>query len=256
MDSEVEAREAFPFLKWAGGKRSLVVELRERVPNSIATYYEPFLGGAALFFYLEAEDRFSKAVLGDANDKLVQTYYAIQKDAEEVIRRLRRMPNDEGFYYRTRAKKIGGKPPAEIAAWLIYLNRHCFNGLYRENRKGEFNVPFGNYARTNFDFENLRAVQRALRGDVRLVSGDFERSIARAKRGDFVYADPPYLPRMTKDFTGYTGTGFGLAEHTRLRDALRDAKKRGAKILLSNSDCEPVRSLYAKGFEIEEVRGR
>jgi DNA adenine methylase len=243
--------EARPFIKFAGGKTSLLPEILPRLPKKIGTYYEPFIGGGAVFFALAAEGRFKEAVIGDANHDLIETYYAIKNDLGEIVRRLKAHAgkHSEEYFYKVRAQK-----GACDASRLIYLNRTCFNGLYRVNRKGEFNVPFGKYANpTICDEENLRAVSAALRG-VSFLPGDFERSTMRARRGDVVYMDPPYVPASeTANFTAYTKGGFGPETQERLRDVAQKLVKRGVHVLLSNSDTPFVRKLY-KGFKIEKVQ--
>ena len=242
---------ARPFLKYAGGKTALLPKILPLLPAKINTYYEPFVGGGAVFFALAAEKRFKRAVIGDVNDDLIETYFSIQHDLDELVRRLKAHAgkHSEEYFYKVRAQK-----GVNIAARLIYLNRTCFNGLYRVNRKGEFNVPFGKYANpTICDEENLRAVSIALRR-VGLLSGDFERSTMRAKRGDTVYFDSPYAPLSeTSNFTGYAKGGFGEADQTRLRDCFAELDARGVHVLLSNSDTPLVRKLY-KGFKLEEVQ--
>lgn len=248
----MSAPDATPFVKWAGGKRSLLHRLLHHAPKKIRTYHEPFVGGGALFYALRAENRFTKARLNDANQRLMRTYNAVQKDVIGVIGRLKRMPNDEAFFYKTRARKIDKEVDAAVAAWLLYLNRTCFNGLYRVNKKGDFNTPFGKHANpTICNAENLRACSRALEG-VKLSSVDFMTAATHATEGDFVFCDPPYLARSGLEFTTYTGGGFGLPEHIRLRDTMRTLKDSGVRVMITNSGTDEVRELY-KGFEIEEV---
>lgn len=262
---EMTVRVAVPFCKYAGGKTSLLGELLPRVPDEIATYYEPFVGGGALFWALAAEGRFRRAVLNDTNVRLVRAYLAIQQEVDSVVRKLRRMKNDKAFFLRTRARDIDREDNATVAAWFIYLNRTCFNGLYRTNKSGQFNVPFGAYNNPRIcDEENLRACSEALQG-VALSSDDFENAARRAKRGDFMYADPPYYPRSGEEFVGYGAAGFGHQDHVRLRDLALRLKQRGARVLLSNSGAQEVRELYSirvygpkddgVGFEMAEVKG-
>jgi len=247
---------ARPFCKYAGGKTSLLTELLRRMPERIGTYYEAFVGGGALFWALANEGRFKRAVLNDTNVRLMRTYSAIQRDAVAVAKRLRRMKNEESFFLRVRKKDIDReKDDVALAAWFIYLNRTCFNGLYRVNKADRFNVPFGRYKNPRIcDEENLLACSEALSG-VELMSGDFEVAMRRAKKGDFMYADPPYLPRSGEEFTAYGADGFGLRDHERLRDLALRLKDKGARVLISNSGADKVRELYARGFEIAEVKG-
>lgn len=245
-----DAPTAHPFLKWAGGKRQLLARLQARMPQRIGRYFEPFVGGGALFFALNPDD----AVLSDGNVRLVRTYWAIRNSVEDVIARLRNYPHDKDFFMRLRVMDIDACPDAEVAAWLIYLNRTAFNGLYRVNSRGGFNVPFGRYKNpTICDADNLRACSRALR-HARILHKDFEAAVADARTGDFVYLDPPYVPlNATSDFTSYTQEGFGDADQVRLRDVALRLKASGVHVLLSNSGAPRVRELYAHGFEIEEV---
>jgi DNA adenine methylase len=239
-----------PFIKWAGGKRQLLPALLEHTPANPPHYFEPFIGGGALFFALRPR----KAVLADVNERLIRTYKGVRDNPDEVIRLLRGYPHDATFFYRFREAEIDAATNAEVAAWFIYLNKTGFNGLYRVNRANRFNVPFGRYANPNIcDEPTLRACSAALAGTELLVA-DFEVAVAKAKRGDFVYFDPPYVPlSTTSSFTSYTSGGFGPAEQTRLRDTARKLKKRGVRVLLSNSSAPFVRDLYSTGFEVTEV---
>lgn len=270
--------DARPFLKWAGGKRSLLPTLLEHVPGTFTAYHEPFVGGGALFFALRNAGRLPfiarrgrrVAYLNDFNERLVRTYRAIQgvrglDTVEDVISRLRRKKNDKAFFLRERAKKIDALEDADVAAWMIYLNRVCFNGLYRVNRKNEFNTPFGAYENpTICDASNLRACAHALGGDeagdgyVKITCGDFEKACTTVGAGDFVYFDPPYAPRSGEEFVGYHEDGFGENEHERLRDVARVLVLRGAKVMISNSGADLVRELYKKRghWEIHEVKGK
>jgi DNA adenine methylase len=244
---------ARPFLKWAGGKGQLLPELIPRVPSTFKRYFEPFVGGAAVFLALHSRGLVDDAVLGDVNPRLIDTYRAIRDDVEGVIAHLAGLRNEAALYYAVRAQRHESLSPAEAAARIIFLNKTCYNGLFRENRQGQFNVPFGRYARPKIcDPENLRAASRALRG-VMLTAGGFERILASAKAGDFVYLDPPYHPlSRTASFTGYHEAGFGETEQRRLAVEFRRAAARGVHLMLSNSDTHLVRELY-DGFLIEEV---
>lgn len=247
--------DAVPFLRWAGGKRSLLGALQRHVPARVGTYHEPFVGGGALFFHLRARQAAQRWRLNDTSERLVRTYKALARSPEAVIKRLRRMPDEEAFFLKTRAREVDGETDEAVAAWMIYLNRTCFNGLYRVNRKGQFNVPYGHRGLERVaDEENLLAVSRALRG-VKLSQKDFREACLHAVEGDFVYCDPPYYPRVGKEFVGYVDGGFSHEDHVRLRDTMLVLKERGVRVLVSNSDVEPVRELYAEGFQLEEVRG-
>ncbi len=240
-----------PFLKWAGGKRQLLPELERHVPSPPpGRYFEPFAGGAALFFHVQAK----RAVLSDVNERLIRTYKGVRDRVDEVIRILRGYRHDKEFFYALRAQDVDSRSDAEVAAWFIYLNRTGFNGLYRVNRANRFNVPFGRYKNpTICDEPGLRACSAALAG-AELVVTDFEAATASVGRGDFVYFDPPYVPlSVTSSFTSYTSEGFGLKDQVRLRDVALTLKQRGARVLLSNSSAPLVRDLYADGFVAREA---
>ena len=191
-----------PFVKWAGGKRQLLKELHRRVPSTFNTYHEPFVGGGALFFSLCPR----AAVLGDANLRLMRTYRAIQQQVDEVISELSDMPAAREFFLAQRKRPIDDGSDAEVAAWFIYLNRTAYNGLYRVNKRGQFNVPFGRYENpTICDRNNLRACSAALSTVSLRPADDFASVLDRAEPGDFVYFDPPYIPvSANSSFTRYT----------------------------------------------------
>jgi DNA adenine methylase len=195
-----------------------------------------------------------KAVLADVNERLVRTYKGIRDDVDTVIRLLKTYPHDESFFYKFRELDIDGGTNADVAAWFIYLNKTGFNGLYRVNRRNRFNVPFGRYARpTICDEPTLRACSSAL-ACVDLLVADFEVVVAKARRGDFVYFDPPYVPlSATSSFTSYTASGFSADDQRRLRDTALRLKKRGVRVLLSNSSAGYVRDLYAGAFRLSTV---
>lgn len=239
-----------PFIKWVGGKRQLLPELRKRLPSKFNTYHEPFLGGGALFFDLLPE----YAELSDTNERLIRTYRAVRDSVEDVIALLSTYPHDRDFYMQLRAVDIDLRSDVEVAAWFVYLNRTGFNGLYRVNKIGGFNVPFGDHANpTICDADNLRACSRALHR-VALLVASFEDALTRTLPDDLVYFDPPYVPlSASSSFTAYTPDGFGHEQQTRLRDVARDLKARGVHVLLSNSSAPAVFELYRDGFEVETV---
>lgn len=246
--------KARPFLKWVGGKRQLLPDLRARMPASYGRYFEPFMGGAALFFDVARID----AVLGDANTRLVRTYRAVRDDVEGVIAALEEYDYDREVYEAARRIDVDALPDVGVAAWFIFVNKAGFNGLYRVNRAGRFNVPFGRYTNpTICDAENLRACSAALQG-VHLRAGDFVETVLDAKEGDFVYFDPPYVPlSATSSFTGYDAGGFGAEAQVRLRDVAFALLARGVHVLVSNSSSGLVRELYGPtAFRVEEVSAR
>lgn len=249
--------KAEPFVKWAGGKRQTLEKLKLHIPPLYGRYFEPFVGGGALFFDLSPRTAF----LGDQNGRLVTTYLAIRDHVEKVIALLKTYPYEKEFFLETRAKDIDDEKkygPVEVAAWFIYLNRAGFNGMYRVNQSGAFNVPFGKYTNPTICNEGaLRAASKALRR-AKIVGADFEVTTRSARAGDFVYFDPPYIPSSgTSDFTTYTPEGFKPADHERLRDYALELSRRGVHVLLSNSDTPAARELYAKKpFTIHEIQSR
>ncbi|MEM6533656.1 MAG: DNA adenine methylase [Myxococcota bacterium] len=246
---DVAPRRPKPFLKWAGGKGKLLPEITKRFPKAYRRYHEPFVGGAAVFFGLGPDT----ASLSDINDELVNAYRAIRDDVDSVIEELRAHEATEEHFYAVRGQEREGMAPAESTARTIFLNRTCFNGLYRVNRKGQFNVPFGRYANPKIcDADNLRAVSAALQG-VEIEHRSAFEIVKRAHKGDLVYFDPPYDPvSKTASFTSYTRHGFGDSEQEKLAQVCRDLDRKGVHFVLSNSDTEFIRSLY-QGFRIEQV---
>lgn len=253
-----------PFLKWVGGKTQLLPRLREFYPpaDSFGAYHEPFLGGGAVFFDLATLGFFDHAsgiYLSDLSDELVTAYRAVRDSVDEVVTILRahdRMHGEDarGHYYHTRAVV-----PAESmarAARTIYLNKTCFNGLYRVNHRGEFNVPIGRYENpTICDEKNLRATSAAL-ARATIDTMDFRKLRETAKPGDFIYLDPPYAPASaTANFASYTVGKFGLAEQEDLAILFRKLDERGCLLLLSNADTPETRKLY-RGFSIHAVDAR
>lgn len=249
-------QKASPFLKWVGGKGRLLSQLVPLLPAGVAErrHVEPFVGGGAFFFH-QAPGR---ALLSDVNPALVTTYVAIRDDVEGVIAALESLAAEHSkvaYYgvrerYNTHPKQ---RTPAEHAAMFIYLNKTCFNGLHRVNRRGEFNVPAGEYKNPRIlDEACLRAASAALRGaDIRCQG--FEALIRDARPGDFVYFDPPYVPVSdTASFTSYAKDGFDDDDQVRLRDVFRELDRRGAKLMLSNSDVPRLHELYA-GYKIDLV---
>ncbi|HEY4016255.1 MAG TPA: DNA adenine methylase [Polyangiaceae bacterium] len=246
-----DATVARPFLKWAGGKRQLLPALLRRAPGRYSVYFEPFVGGGALFFAL----RPGCAVLADMNERLIRAYRGVRDDVGAVVDRLKTYRYEESYFYEMRERDVDAGSDADMAAWFIYLNRTAYNGLYRVNSRNRFNVPFGRYSKNVLicDEPNLRACS-ALLANAELVVGDFEAVTAGSREGDFVYLDPPYVPLSeTSSFTSYTSGGFGSADQVRLRDVALRMKARGVHVVLSNSSAPFVRELYRQGFETDEV---
>ncbi len=244
---------AAPFLKWAGGKSQLLLPILARIPAQVpGTYVEPFIGGGAVFFELARLGRIKHARLSDRNPELVNAYVAVRDRVEDVIEALRDHQNDEAYYYRVRdldPQKLG---VAERAARTIFLNRVGYNGLYRVNSGGRFNVPFGRYRNPRIcDADGLRRASHVLSiADIRVA--DFGETCSIVTAGDVVYLDPPYVPvSKTASFTSYSGR-FDEAEHKRLAEVFRELVEVGAFVLLSNSDTKLSRELYT-GFKITTV---
>lgn len=256
-----------PFLKWAGGKGQLLPALLERVPVGIDTYFEPFIGGGALFFALMAdpERRPRRAVLNDLNLDLVTTYEVVRDDPEGLVAALaplatRYLEADaaqrEATFYAVRAERPVDR--IEVAARLLFLNKTCFNGLYRVNRKGEFNVPHGRYRNPNIlDAEAIRAASAALQS-VEVRHGDFEAACAEATKADFVYFDPPFHPLSdTSNFTSYTEQDFGRDAQMRLKRSIDGLTSRGVRVLVSNSPHPWIHGGYEfSGYLVEQVPAR
>jgi DNA adenine methylase len=255
---------AKPFIKWAGGKRQLLPALVENLPENAENlrYYEPFLGGGALFFAL----RPGRAEINDSNTHLVTAYTVVRDHIDELVEALKRHKsrNSEKYYYQVREQdrdegRFAALSAVERAARLIYLNKTCFNGLYRVNSRGQFNVPYGNYANPPIcDEAVLRAASGRLGGGgVKILNCDFEAAVGGAGEGAFVYFDPPYHSPKNTSFTGYQAGGFGEDEQERLMRVFSERTNKGAKCLLSNSDTRFVRELYAdRRFEIIPLKAR
>lgn len=249
---ETPIGKASPFVKWVGGKRSIIDELITRLPAKFNHYFEPFVGGGALFFALSG--RLAEAFLSDTNFDLVVTYNAIRKDPELLLTHLAKhaRKHSKEYFYKVRAQhKL--QDPLEIAARFIYLNKTCFNGLYRVNKSGEFNVPIGRYTNPGIvQAANIMACNRVLQ-KAKIEYHEFD-SIAPSK-GDFVYFDPPYHPTNETSFTSYTKLDFSEKDQMRLRDFALKIHQKGVFVMLSNSDVPYIRSLYASSpFKIASVQ--
>lgn len=251
-----------PIVKWAGGKTQILRELSDNSPFKFKTYYEPFLGGGAFFFHLYRQGLAKRAVLADLNRDLMTLYRIVRDDVNSLISELAsgKYVNDRKTFYSVRKEFNGAKLDDEVcveqAARLLFLNRTCYNGLYRVNSRGEYNVPFGRYKNPQILNEiNLREASRALRA-AKLVNSDFQETVRNAAKDDFIYFDPPYMPLLaTPEFTAYTKAGFDFGEQERLAHAFRDLDSKGCFVLESNSATSAIRELYA-GYRIAEVYAR
>lgn len=248
-----------PLIKWAGGKRQLLDRIDEHMPKQYGDYYEPFLGGGALFFHLRPQN----ATINDLNPALVNLYVRVRDELgiyEQLLGEIdAEMPTDKGdakvYYYsmRTRYNELLASDTynTETAALLTFINKHCFNGLYRVNAKGAFNVPYNNSVRASFDPVNTEAVSEAL-GHARLMCGDFTEAVEDAKAGDFVFFDSPYAPLNDTSFEAYTKEGFLEEDHRRLANLFRELDARGCLLMLTNHDTPLIRELY-DGYRIDVV---
>ncbi len=259
MSDEVRTErvaDASPFLKWAGGKGRLLAQYRRYFPprERVRRYVEPFVGGGAVFFHLQHP----QSRLADVNADVVEAYEVVRDEVEALIVALGEHVNEEAAFYRVRDLDPAGLDRVQRVARLIFLNRTCFNGLYRVNREGRFNVPFGKYANpTICDAPGLRACSRALQG-AELVVGDFEESTRDCGEGDFVYFDPPYVPvSATASFTDYAAAGFDEAAQRRLAEVYHELDRRGCLLMLSNSETPLVREIYAgHGYPLVKMQAR
>lgn len=248
-----------PFVKWVGGKRQLLDEISPLIPKKVTNYCEPFLGGGAVLFHLQP----SKAVINDLNSDLMTVYEVIRDDVDSLIDSLQSHENTSEYFYRIRdidrnKLSYNALSKCEKASRLIYLNKTCFNGLFRVNSSGEFNAPFGHYKNPNIVNEPvLRAVNKYLNSSkIEFHSEDFAITLSRLEKGCFVYLDPPYDPVSdTSSFTGYNKGGFDRNEQIRLKDCCDDLTSRKIKFLLSNSATEFIKDLYSN-YNIKIVKAK
>lgn len=238
------ARPAQPFVKWVGGKRSLLPELQQRLPEGFNNYFEPFVGGGALYFSLAKllHDYGQQAVLCDSNFELTVAYQVVKKQPHRLIAALQEHAAQHGKAYFYRVRKASPSDPVEIAARFIYLNKTCYNGLYRVNKSGGFNAPLGNYQNPNIvATDTILACSTALQS-ARILMGDF--TSIEPEPGDFVYFDPPYHPTDDQSFTQYTKENFTEVDQVRLRDFALELHRKGVHVMVSNSKCRFVEHLY------------
>lgn len=251
-----------PVVKWVGGKRQLLPEIKKYSPKKFNTYFEPFVGGGAVLFELQPQN----AIVNDINKELINLYSVIQNNVEELIDKLsdtEAYSNTSECYYRIREldrepQRYNKMTGIDRAARILYLNKTCYNGLYRVNSVGEFNSPFGSYKNPNIVNEiTLKAVNKYFNeSNIKFLNVDFEKAVKNAKKNDFIYFDPPYAPiSKTSNFTGYNENGFGESEQIRLKTLCDILNKKGVKFLLSNSDCEFIRELY-KAYNIVTIKAK
>jgi DNA adenine methylase len=248
-----------PVVKWVGGKRQIINEIMKHVPVSFTTYYEPFLGGGALLFELQPQ----KAVVNDINHELINLYEVIKDNVEELIKHLKTHKNEKEYFYKIREldrkkDEYSKLTPVQRASRIIYLNKTCYNGLFRVNKAGEFNTPFGNYKNPNIVNEiTLMAVSEYFnQAKIRFCSLDFTVVLKGVRKGAFVYFDPPYDPVSdTASFTGYNRSGFDRKEQIRLKETCDKLDQKGVEFLLSNSATDFIKDLY-KEYRIEIVQAK
>ena len=247
-----------PFVKWAGGKRQLIPQIRERMPEKYNNYYEPFVGGGAVLFELQP----TNALINDINKALINTYNIICNEADAFLEAVNRLDEEmwedgKKYYYSVREhyndKLMKSEYDVELAALFVFINKHCFNGLYRVNGKGLFNVPYNNSRRTSADENVIREVSKYLKG-VKIINGDFEEACKDAKKGDFVFIDSPYAPLNPTSFESYTKEGFDIESHKRVAKLYDELTARGCYCMLTNHNTELINELYGnKGYKIDVV---
>lgn len=245
--------ETYPIVKWVGGKRQLMFELLKNIPKTYNRYFEPFIGGGALFFELQPDN----AYISDINEELINLYSVVRDSVDELIEDLSKHEVSKEYFLEIRnidrTEEYSNLSNIERASRFIYLNRTCFNGMYRVNSKGEFNVPFGNYKNPRIiDKSNLLNCSELLK-ETEIKCDDFSEILNKVQKGDFVYFDPPYVPlNETSSFTSYTKDGFDIDMQFKLRDVCDELDSMGVKFMLSNSDTKLVNDLYAN-YEIKKV---
>ena len=247
-----------PFVKWAGGKRQLIPQIRERMPEKYNDYYEPFVGGGAVLFELQP----ANALINDINKALINTYNIICNEADAFLEAVNRLDEEmwedgKKYYYSVREhyndKLMKSEYDVELAALFVFINKHCFNGLYRVNGKGLFNVPYNNSRRASADENVIREVSKYLKG-VKIINGDFEEACKDAKKGDFVFIDSPYAPLNPTSFESYTKEGFDIESHKRVAKLYDELTGRGCYCMLTNHNTELINELYGnKGYKIDVV---
>ena len=247
-----------PFVKWAGGKRQLLPQIKERMPEKYNNYFEPFVGGGAVLFELLP----SSALINDINKALINAYRQICNVPEAFINAVNRLDTEmwedgKKYYYSLRErfndKLMKSEYDVELAALFVFINKHCFNGLYRVNGKGLFNVPYNNNRKASVDEKAILNVSKYLQG-VTIIDGDFEEACQEAKKGDFVFIDSPYAPLNPTSFESYTKEGFDIESHKRLANLYDELTDRGCYCMLTNHNTELINELYGnRGYKIDVV---
>ena len=247
-----------PFVKWAGGKRQLLTQIKERMPEKYDNYYEPFVGGGAVVFELLP----ANALINDINKSLINAYRQICNAPEAFLKTVKKLDEEmwedgKAYYYSLREhyndKLKKAEYDVELAALLVFINKHCFNGLYRVNEKGLFNVPYNNSRRASVDEKVIMEISKYLQG-VTIVDGDFQAACRNAKKGDFVFIDSPYAPLNPTSFESYTKEGFDLESHIRLANLFDELTARGCKCMLTNHNTDLINKLYGnKSYKIDVV---
>lgn len=247
-----------PFVKWAGGKRQLLSQIKERMPEKYNNYFEPFVGGGAVAFELLPE----KALINDINKALINAYKQICDAPEAFLKTVNNLDAEmwedgKKYYYSLREhyndKLMKAEYDVELAALFVFINKHCFNGLYRVNGKGLFNVPYNNSRRVSVDEGAIRDISKYLQG-ITIIDGDFEEACKGAKKGDFIFIDSPYAPLNPTSFESYTKEGFDIESHRRLARLYDELTERGCYCMLTNHNTELINDLYGnKGYTIDVV---
>ncbi|HIH45851.1 MAG TPA: DNA adenine methylase [Candidatus Nitrosotenuis sp.] len=252
--------EPKPFVKWAGGKRQLIQTIDKYIPDEFGTYFEPFLGGGAVLFHLLSQNPKMKCKVSDLNSDLILAYVTIRDRLDDLLKSLENhsknySKNPDSYYYAIRASEP--KNQIDKVSRLLFLNRTCFNGLYRVNSKGKFNVPLGRYSNPNIvNEENLTSVSHALQSkNIMINCSDFSAVLSDSRKGDFVYFDPPYQPMSeTANFTSYTNRDFTYKDLENLVKIAAKLSDRGCRVLLSNSNSKEVKEVFSKDWKLVEVR--
>lgn len=253
--------EIVPFVKWAGGKRQLLSQIQERMPEKYNHYFEPFVGGGAVFFWTQP----SKALINDINKALINTYQRICDSPKEFLSEVNKIDSEmwedgKQYYYTIREhyndKLMKSEYDVELAALFVFLNKHCFNGLYRVNGKGLFNVPYNNSRRVSVNGDSIIEISKYLQG-ITIIDGDFEDACRDARKGDFVFLDSPYAPLNPTSFESYTKEGFDIESHKRLAKLYDELTTRGCYCMLTNHNTDLINELYGnKGYKIDVVSVR